>query len=301
MGIPDLPSSPLEDWSDAPFISGQELYIKRDDLLPFPLAGNKVRKLGQELGYIDLAATTILTVGAINSNHCRTAAMIAARGGGRAHLILHGEDASTSAKITFAMLKRLGASWDIVHPSEIRDAIDSAHKAILGPVHFVPGGCHTPAGVDAYAKAVDELADQLNEPPELIIHASGTGATQAGLIAGCHSNGWSSTRVLGVSIARDAVRGTDAVREALSWRGLEGLDIEFSDEYRAGGYGLIDARVDQARETGWRYGLPLDGTYTAKAFSALLDKEGPAATCNRVVFWHTGGINTQIMMDSDSA
>lgn len=301
MQILDLPPSPLEDWSDAPFGSGRELHIKRDDLLPFPLAGNKVRKLSQELGNVNIATATILTVGAVNSNHCRTAAMIAARGGGRAHLILHGETSSTSARITLAMFQRLGASWEIVDPSDIQDTLSSARKHLPGPVHFVPGGCHTPSGVDAYADAVDELANQLKSTPDLIIHASGTGATQAGLIAGCHRNGWTSTRVLGVSIARDAVRGTAAVREALRWRGLGDLDVEFSDEYRAGGYGLIDASVHRALETGWRHGLPLDGTYTAKAFSALLDREGPATQCDRVVFWHTGGINTQIMMDADSA
>ncbi|GAA1051967.1 1-aminocyclopropane-1-carboxylate deaminase/D-cysteine desulfhydrase [Dietzia psychralcaliphila] len=297
----DLPPSPLEDWSNAPFVSGRELFIKRDDLLPFPLAGNKVRKLFYELADIDLTTTTILTVGAVNSNHCRTAAMIAARRGGQTHLILHGDVASKSAQFTLTMLKRLGATWEVVEPGGIRNAIHSAQETLPGQVHFIPGGCHTPAGVAAYSSAVYELEDHLDGPPDLIVHASGTGATQAGIIAGCHNIGWKSTRVFGVSVARDAKRGTESIREALSWQSLEDLPIELSDEYRAGGYGLTDQRVTQALETGWRNGLPLDGTYTAKAFSALLDEEGPATRVNRVVFWHTGGLNTQIMMDADSS
>lgn len=297
----DLSPSPLEEWSDSAFVDGFQLFIKRDDLLPFPLAGNKVRKLSYELADVDLRTATILTVGAITSNHCRTAALLAARGGGSAHLILHGDVRAKSAEITFDMLTRLGATWDVVALDGIRRAVDEAQRSIPGEVHFITGGCHTPAGVDAYADAVEELASQLDAAPDCIILPSGTGATQAGIIAGCHALGWTSTRVVGVSVARDTHRGVESIREALSWRGLAEAEVEFLDNYRAGGYALVDDRTRTARDTGWRYGLPLDGTYTAKAFSALLDRAGSAADSDNVVFWHTGGFNTQTMMDIDSA
>lgn len=295
-----LPPSPLEDWSGNPIAIDRELLIKRDDLLPFTLAGNKVRKLNYELAGVDIPASTVVTVGAVTSNHCRTTAMFAARNGGHAHLILHGNTTSQSAKLTLAMLSRLGATWEVVDSTEIPVAIAAARKSQRKPVHFIAGGCHTPAGVEAYVDAVHELADQLENPPDWIVLASGTGATQAGIIAGCHAIGWHCTRVLGVSVARGSARGKEAVREALSWRGLQELDIHFSSDYRANGYGLINDRVRRTRDLGWRNGLPLDATYTAKAFSALTDEEGPVSPSARVIFWHTGGLNTQMMMDVDS-
>lgn len=300
MSIYKKPPSPLENWTDVDFGIGCSLLIKRDDLIPFPLAGNKVRKLAFELADVDLTKNTVLTVGAITSNHCRTAAMFAARGGGRAHLILHGDSSAVSAKLTLEMLGRLGATWDLVPPAEIPHSIELAKKDLPGCVHFVAGGCHTPSGVEAYAQAVKELATQLDAPPDCIYLASGTGATQAGIIAGCHDLGWTSTRVRGISVARDRLRGARAVREALTWRNLSHLQIDFSDEYRAGGYGKTDPRTENARDIGWRAGLPLDGTYTAKAFAALLEESRARGSQESVLFWHTGGLNTQLSMDVDA-
>lgn len=294
--------SPIEDGSALLNSLGRSLVLKRDDLLPFPLAGNKFRKLSYELGRISSLDTTVVTVGSVHSNHCRTTALMCAQRGFRVHLILHddGQDPLMTATGT-RLLDRVGASYEIVDPREIRQSLENAVQRFSprGPVHVIEGGCHTPAGVEAYEDAVYELSRQVNQEPAYIFLASGTGATQAGLIVGCQKLGW-STSVVGVSVARLQERGIEAVREAVAWRGdPSGASIVFTDEYRAGGYGRSDRRTRDAVDRAWRAGLPVDPVYTGKALAGLIDmattgrleKPGP------IVFWHTGGMFQGLLKD----
>jgi len=299
--MPEEVASPLEDWTDSPISQGNRLYIKRDDLLPFPLAGNKVRKLNAELADIDVASTLLVTVGAITSNHCRTTAMLAAQRGGRAHLLLHGNETLPSAQLSLRILEQLGATWAIVNPSELATEIDSYLEQAVCDVHFIAGGCHTAAGVQAYSRAVHELSTQLTAPPDLILVASGTGATQAGIIAGCRTIGWDDTQVLGVSVARTMDRGLNAVQEALHWVHPLTEEIRFTDRYRAGGYGQYDEKTLRAVAEAWRCGLPADTTYTGKALSAWLDIRDSRLVPGTTIYWHTGGLATHLYSQIDYA
>lgn len=284
--------SPVETMHALGKLLGVELLVKRDDLLPFPLAGNKARKLASEYAAMKELPSLVITNGAINSNHCRTMAMMAARVGIGAHCVLHGSVRSSSDRVSIEMLRSLGATIEIVEPSliaeRIQEAVDRATNA-GGSAHVIAGGCHTPAGAVAYRDIGVREFDE--HRPDVVIVPSGTGATHGGLAAAA-AHSASSPRVIGVSIARDRYRGIPPVREAAAWAGAPDAPIEFLDAYRDGGYGLWTDATAQGLDVAWRYGLPVDQTYTAKAFVALQDlaRSGDIASGSRVLFWHTGGL-----------
>lgn len=281
--------SPIERFESLGEELGVDLFVKRDDLLPFPLAGNKVRKIHAELESLESLPDVIITNGSVDSNHCRTLALFAARLGFRSHLVLHG--ASKASERALSILASLGATFDLVEPSGIRDEIEAAAKAFenMDQTTFVlAGGCHTPAGAIAYRDAA--LGAIAAVSPDVILLASGTGATHGGIAAGAATD---STRVIGISVARDSERGASAVREAAVWAGMpEEHPVEFIDAYREGGYAKWGASTKAAVDLGWRFGLPLDLTYTGKAFAGLagLTRSGGISTGSRVLFWHTGGL-----------
>lgn len=271
---------------------GVDLYVQRDDLLPFPLGGNKVRKVRAELGQITSDIDAIVTNGAIDSNHCRTVAMMGAERGLGVHLVLHGDtEATATSSSALRMLGLLGASYEIVRPADIRHATNSAKERLQSrgtKPHVIAGGCHTPAGAIAYRIAALEVFRQVK--PNFVFVASGTGATQGGLAAAAQIID-PKMSVVGVSVARTTERGIQAVREAAEWAGAGSAVVNLDDNYRAGGYGLADSSVLEAIGLGWRYGLPLDPTYTGKAFSALVDYARKGALVDsRILFWHTGGL-----------
>jgi D-cysteine desulfhydrase len=294
--------SPVEDWSGSLLNDSRTLLVKRDDLLPFPLPGNKFRKLSCELEQIQSRNTVVITVGSVHSNHCRTTALMCAQKGLRSHLILHddGLDPVMTAAGT-RMLDRIGASYEIVTPDDIRESVERSVQQFSqeGQVHVIEGGCHTSAGVRAYEEAVHELAEQIDEEPAYIFLASGTGATQAGLAVGCQKLGW-STKVIGISVARLQERGLEAVLEAVDWRcDRAEVNTVFTDAYRAGGYGQSDERIDEAVSRAWRVGFPVDPVYTGKALAGMIDIESSGALekPGPIVFWHTGGIFQGILKD----
>lgn len=270
---------------------GIELLAMRDDLLPFPLPGNKFRKVVAEAeASAWQPGDVVITNGGVTSNHCRTVAMYAAETGVHAHLVLHGDLRTAQGSLSLQVLKALGASWSVVEAEAIADEIVRVRSQHLDStrVHVLSGGGHTVAGARVYR----DVALALGEVHDIdhVFVASGTGATQAGIIAGLIEAG-SSARVTGVSVARTAERGLPAVREALGWLECE-ADITFDDRYIDGGYGVSGNSTTRAVALGWAQGLPLDGTYTGKAFNGLLGAltSGDVPRGSKVLFWHTGGL-----------
>ena len=279
---------------DLPVLSqrwGISLQIKRDDLIPQALGGNKVRK-----GAAILAASMardgppelIVTAGGARSNHARAMALLGRQIGAEVHLVLHGAP-ETIPQGNAAVISAAGASVTHVPAEQIGVTLDRIVQAARGRrVLLVPGGGHSPDGAEAYATAVAELP----RAPDVILHASGTGGTQAGLILGIARAGW-ATRVIGISVARDAARGGAAVRALLP----ESLHdrVWFDDRFRCGGY---EARTPElTRFLGdvlASEGLALDPTYPGKAFLSLpsLISHKEIALGADVVFWNTGGLFT---------
>jgi len=235
----------------------------------------------------------LISNGSVSSNHCRTLALLGAREGCDVHLVLHDEGhTSTARAMGLRILTALGASFEVVPSREISLHLERAQRraeASASRVHVVPGGAHTAAAVEAYRRAA--LSTLAAVSPDVVVLASGTGATQAGLAMGAAQAG--SPRVIGVSVARSHARGVAAIRECLEWfPDTHHVSIEFTDDFSDGGYGKTSSVTEATVARGWSAGLPLDTTYTGKAFRGLVEMafRGEITSGSRVLFWHTGGL-----------
>lgn len=279
---------PLDSLSEA---LGIELHAQRDDLLPFPLGGNKVRKIDRHLQEATPDYQVVITNGGMNSNHCRTLAFIGAERGLRVELVLHSLDPAGDQSAARRLLRSLGANTMVVPPSHIAESLARREEEarVRGETPLIiPGGCHSASGARAYRDIGIEVFSRVK--PDVVFVASGTGATHGGLVAAAEMVS-PSPRVVGVSVARARERGLVAVAEAASWAGAQVPTIDFDDSFRAGGYGLSDSQTQRALSLALAHGLPLDPTYTAKAFAALMEyaRRGDLQG-QRVLFWHTGGL-----------
>src|SRR5690606_2178927 len=110
-----------------------------------------------------------------------------------------------------------GADIVFVTPDLIASTMDAAmndyKKQGLNP-YYIWGGGHTLDGGLAYIEAVGELkryCDREAWYPEYIFHASGTGSTQAGIMAGLDKYGIDE-EVIGISVARTKPRAEEVVK-----------------------------------------------------------------------------------------
>ena len=268
---------------------GIELWVQEDYRLPFPFAGNKWVKLAGHYGE-GTTGVTYITNGGVNSNHCRTLAIWAAFHGHPCHLVLH-NDKDEDASLPLDFLQRLGATYTVVKSVEIADTIERIRNGLQGDGHLpviVPGGGHASGSVIAYADyAAPVIA---SDSFDFIFHASGTGGTQAGICIANHEVD-SAAQVVGISVARGTVRGTEVVQETIrEASGLE-LSVDFRDEHVDGGYGPGGEKTYEAMKIAGSGGLVLDSTYTGKAFAGLLQsiRTGEIQPGAKVLFWHTGG------------
>lgn len=288
---------------------GPEIWIKRDDLTGFGVSGNKVRKLEFHLGAAQAAgATALITCGAVQSNHCRATAIVAARVGLRCVLLLRSSDGGPPATIQGNhLLQRLaGAEVRFITPDEYRDrtagmaAVAEALTAEGETPWIIPEGASDRLGMVAFDRAVGEVADQLDDPSvpavggkTVLWHASSSAGTTAGLALGVAGRGL-ALDVVGSSVGDKADYLSGRVRALLAeaGAGAEAASFEIIDDYIGEGYGRTTAdelrvQVEATRLTG----LIWDPTYTGKALYALkreIDR-GRFAADDRVVFWHTGG------------
>ena len=282
---------------------GPRLLVKRDDAIPFGFGGNKVRKLALVAAQARAeGARTLVTMGGVQSNHCRATAAAAARLGLACHLVLNGERPQTPR--ANALLGELfGASAEYVATRDDRAPAVARAVARLeaeGQRPFaIPLGASTPLGALAYALAIDELVAQA-VVPQVIVHATSSAGTQAGLLAGVTLLGL-RTRVLGVSadassaelapivldLARAALEATGVSGEAL---GADAVAVE--EGFVGDGYGIPSAASREAAQLAARHeALLVDHTYTAKALAAVVAgvREGRFGAEGPVLFWHTGG------------
>src|SRR3989440_9655746 len=180
---------------------GPHLLIKRDDAIAFGFGGNKVRKLALVAARAQAdGADTLITAGGLQSNHARATAAAAAKLGMHAVLVANGEPpaAPTANALLDALL---GAEVVYVGSREERapkmNELAEQLRAGGPPPYTIPIGASIPLGALAFVMAMLELVDEM-PPPDVIVHSSSSGGTQAGLIAGCRLLGL-PTRVVGVS------------------------------------------------------------------------------------------------------
>ena len=298
--------TPVEEMSRlrAALGGGPRLLVKRDDALPFGFGGNKVRKLDLVAARArSEGADTLLTIGGVQSNHARATAATAARLGLRCVLILSGArpDRSTGNMLLDGLL---GAEIHYVSSREerapaMRAAADRLRAQGRRPFE-IPLGASTPLGAMAYARAVAELVAQV-PAPDVIVHASSSGGTQAGLIAGGAVFD-RPTRVLGISaddpapvlqeVVAGLVSGIDAALGCAGRLSAAAPPAEVDDSFVGEGYGIPTPASREALELAARTeALFLDQTYTAKAMAGLIARvrAGSFRPDQTVLFWHTGG------------
>jgi len=280
------------------------ILMKRDDLLSFGFGGNKVRKLQAVAAEARAAgADVLITAGGLQSNHCRVTAAAGAALGFDVVLVLNGEPPEHSTANT--RLDRLfGADIRYVPTREARNEtmarVAEELRAAGRRPFVVPIGASTPTGALGFARGVVELVSA-GVRPDVIVHASSSGGTQAGLIAGSALVGLGA-RVIGISADEPEASLRETVGTLLEGiaaklgasRASVGLErpIEVDDRCVGGGYGVPTAASTEALElVARREGILLDPVYTAKAAAGLLARvrSGAFGPDDTVLFWHTGG------------
>jgi L-cysteate sulfo-lyase len=296
------------------------LWVKRDDLCGPGGGGNKVRKLAYLLA--DAArqdATTLVTLGAAQSNHARLTAILGSIASFEVHLVL-GATAGRAPTGNLLLDSLAGAT---IHPGDEtewsvleqrwNDTCEEL-RALGRRVYAIPLGGSSVIGALGYARAYEELCRQLVDAgvdAGWIVHASSTGGTQAGLVAGHVAGGRTGPRILGVDVAK----GTGGLPEsvpALTRGVLEHLgadaqvaaaDVVIRD-FTGPRYGAVTEAAGTAIVTALRSeGLIVDPVYSSKALAAIapLIAEGAVDGSAPIVFLHTGGVPALFSVDYAAA
>lgn len=283
------------------------ILIKRDDYTGAGLGGNKVRKLEYLLARAAAeGAEAVVTSGGQRSNHARVTAALSARLGLRCILVLNSAaevpDRMTPANQTLDFL--YGAEVIRVANRQERTTTVEAVAAQLRndgvKVEIIPLGGSVPLGALGFVRAVSEAKSQLDaagDKIDYLFHASSSGGTQAGLLAGLQLFDWRGVREIGVSPDDPAASIAGEVRHIVQGVGEmlgAALDAEpvVLDQYVGRGYGVPAFEGEEALHLLARTeGLVLDQVYTAKAMAGLLDwiRTEKIKADETVLFWHTGG------------
>lgn len=279
----------------------KNLYIKRDDLIPYSFGGNKARKGLLFYEEIDKGSyDCVVTYGSSHSNHCRIISNMAASRNMPCYLIGPEEVADETYNSKF--MKLFGAEIIIVPVEQVHNAIESKLKELKAmgrKPYFIPGGGHGNIGTKAYVNCYDEIKQYEKKNDiyfDYIFLASGTGTTHAGLVCGQIKHN-DDRKIVGISIARKNPRGRnvviDSIREYMPEvpESIVQSKTIFVDDYVGDGYGKENLEVkDTIKEAMIRYGIPLDSTYTAKAFLGMKKYSIEKNISNKnILFIHTGG------------
>jgi D-cysteine desulfhydrase len=283
-------------------LGGPRLLVKRDDQTGLAFGGNKTRKLEFLVAEArDQGAQTLISGGALQSNHCRQTAAAAARFGFKCILVLTGEKPPLpSANLLLNEL--FGARVIYVAERKDRDRIlqetfDQAAEKGMRP-YLVPYGGSSPTGALGYAFAMKELIEQ-NLQADWIVFATSSGGTHAGLLLGQRVFGYKG-KILGISIDESEEWLKQHVSELASLASEKLVRrIEFTPgevlanaNYCSAGYGVLTEREREAIRLFATYeGLLLDPVYTGRAAAGMIDliRKGFFKTDETVLFLHTGG------------
>jgi D-cysteine desulfhydrase family pyridoxal phosphate-dependent enzyme len=283
-------------------LGGPRLWIKRDDQTGLALGGNKTRKLEFLIAEaLDQSARTLISGGAMQSNHCRQTAAAAARFGLECTLVLTGDlPAKPSANLLLDEL--FGAKIVPVPDRKDRDRILQEtfdHAAGTGKKpYLVPYGGSSPTGALGYAFAMEEFMNQ-NVGADWIVFGTSSGGTHAGLVLGQRLFGYAG-KVLGISIdeseewlkthvSKLASDASEKVEERFAFTPAEVLA---NADYCRAGYGVLtDAEREAVQLFAKCEGLLLDPVYTGRAAAGMIDliRKGFFKKDEAVLFWHTGG------------
>lgn len=281
--------------------TGNHLFIKREDLIPFSFGGNKARKAHLFFKEIDAGDyDCVVTYGSGSSNHCRVIANECCRRGMNCYIISPEE--ASEPTFNSQMMAMFGSEITTVPVNNVHVTIErklAELRAFGKRPYFIEGGGHGNIGTKAYVQCYQEIKEQEEELKchfDYIFLASGTGTTQAGLVCGQLMSG-DERMIIGISIARKNPRGRDvildSIRSYLCARTSDDQILDrtiFLDEYTSE-YGKDDRTVIETIEMVLeKYGIPLDATYTGKAFMGMTEYiKKEQIEGKNILFIHTGG------------
>jgi D-cysteine desulfhydrase len=292
-------------------LGGPDIYIKRDDLLGLAAGGNKTRKL--EFLVADAlakAADTLITCGAVQSNHCRLTLAAAVKEGLACRLVLEERVPGTynpEASGNNFLFNLMGVERVTVIPrgSDTMKAMDKVADEVKAEGrhgYIIPVGGSNPIGATGYVACAQEIMEQTFEQGiniDYLVCASGSAGTQAGLITGfygCSMN----VPVLGINVSRAKQDQEELVYDLVKRTAQHvGLNLEIPreavtcfDEYVGPGYSLPTPEMAEAvRLVARTEGILLDPVYTGKTMAGLIDliRKGFFNKDDTVLFVHTGG------------
>ena len=292
-------------------LGGPSIYVKRDDCTGMAFGGNKTRKLEFLVAEaIAEGADTLVTAGGVQSNHCRQTAAVAARHGLACDLVLSRNVARNTPgydRTGNVLLDRMFGARLHFTPGDSQPAAELVRVAEEvrqrgGRPFIMPIGGSTPTGALGYVVCAQEIAQQATEREirlDAIIHCTGSGATQAGLLVGLADLGIGAP-VIGVSSAEPRKVIEDRVHELCGETAeklgsaivIDRKDVEVLDVYVGTGYGLPTEGMREAVDLCARLeGLLIDPVYTGKAMAGLIDlvRQGRFGADDTIIFIHTGG------------
>ena len=294
------PVEPLPRLSDV--LGGPQILVKRDDQTGLAFGGNKTRKLEYLVGEAQShGAKTLITTGAIQSNHCRQTAAAARRAGMDCILVLSGEEPERPEANTYLDIL-LGAElvWTTLEErsSQLNQSYQEAEKAGREP-YLVPYGGSNPTGAAAYAYAMRELIERGVEA-DWVVFPTSSGGTQAGLVVGKELFGFEG-RILGISVDEPADPFRERVAQ-LANKTAELLekainitidDIIVNADFIEPGYAVMTEVEKEAIQLfAYHEALLVDPVYTGRAAAGMiaLIRQGFFKKDETVLFWHTGGM-----------
>ena len=276
------------------------IYVKRDDLLPFSFGGNKVRIALEFINDMKKQGKDcIVGYGNARSNLSRALANLCYRFKIPCHIISPAdEDGTRIDTYNSKMVLSCDAKFHYCKKTNVKETVESILKDIrkegLKPYYIYgdstgKGNEHTP--MLAYAKLYEEIKGQY----DYIFLATGTGMTQGGLLAGKAINN-GAEKIIGISVARSAAQEIEVLCKSLECfsdriQRIENYEINVEDAYLCDGYGTYNRQIEKTiHQQLTCNGMPLDPTYTGKAFWGMQDYlNRKCITGKKVLFIHTGG------------
>jgi D-cysteine desulfhydrase family pyridoxal phosphate-dependent enzyme len=299
MALAHLPTplEPADRLGAALGLPAGRLWVKRDDLTGLATGGNKARKLERLVAdAIGQGCDVLVTAGGPQSNHARLTAAAAARVGMSSVLVFNG-DSPSGIESNQLLDVILGAERRFVGALAMDD-LNAAVSRIAEELradgrrpYAFPLGGSSPLGASAYFAAAEEIVTQLGHEEVLVITATGSGGTQAGLAARLGHD-----RVLGIDAGALADPTAIVRRLAIEVADLLHVDApadepQLTREQIGDGYGAsTSASLDAIRIAARTEALLLDPVYSAKAMAGLLALPRSALQHRAVVFLATGGV-----------
>ena len=294
-------------------LNGPQLWIKREDCTGLAFGGNKERKAEFSLGdALSKKADVVITVGPVQSNHARATAAAARKLGLEVILVLSGEKPSSNDgnllvnRLLGAEIRFLEGKPTKLDRMRFTEEIAADLRKSGQIPYVIPAGASYPPGAIAYVNAMLELFSQARNSGfriDHVIHAAGSGGTQAGLVLANKALG-SGVNILGVcaephikdKLVEETVEIAHGAAKLLRLKmTVKPDDVVLNEDYAGEAYEApTPEALNAIKLVAQTEGILLDPIYTGRAMAGLIDliKQDHYEKDDNIVFIHTGGTPT---------